>query len=416
MQIPAQTYRPSGSVFRFLILCLLLSAFCATGFGQSRKELEANKKKLEKEIEQTTNQLDKTRKARRNTVAELQLVNSNINKREQLINGLNKELDMTEKEIGKLESKIIRLGNDIETLKKEYARLIVSAHQHRNRYTMLMFLLSSKDFSQAWRRLRYISQYNDYLKKQVVLINEKQVALRSSKEELVSEKENKQQIVVSQQKEKKKLEQEKKNKNRIVAQLKTQENKLRKEIQNKQKRVNQLNDQIKKIIEDEIRRSQEKAQKQGQSSSGKTYALTPEEKALSSNFESNKGKLPWPLLRGTVSGKFGTHPHPVISSVTVTNNGIDILTDKGASARAVFKGQVCNIGSVYGLKFVMIRHGAYITVYANLDQVYVKDGQTVDTKQNIGRVYYDAEQGKTELQFQIWQGTNKLNPELWIAK
>ena len=407
---------------KYLIPVIQVAAFTAflllsgIAYGQDRKTLEANKKKLENEIAQTEKQLDQTRNRRKNTVAELQLVNSNISKREELISGLNKEVNLTNREINNLSSKITRLSNDIETLKEEYAEMIVSSQRHRNQYSLLMFIFASQDFNQAWRRLRYMGQYNDYLKKQVALIKEKQVVLRDSKEKLEEERESKKELVREQQTAKQKLEKEKQNKNRLVSQLKSKENKLRKQMKEQQKKVNQLNAQIQKIIEEEIRRSQEEARKKGESSSGNTYALTPEEKTLSSNFESNKGKLPWPLERGVISGKFGTHPHPVISSVTVTNNGIDILTDKNAPVRAVFSGEVCNVGSVYGLRFVIIRHGAYVTVYANLDQVYVKEGDKVDTKEKIGRVYYDAEEGKSELQFQVWKSTAKQNPEYWIAK
>ncbi|MDE5574528.1 MAG: peptidoglycan DD-metalloendopeptidase family protein [Bacteroidales bacterium] len=397
---------------KFLSVLLLAAGFCYAP-AQDRKTLEANKKKLEQEIEQTNKQLNKTNKQKKATVAELQLVNSNINKRQQLIKGLNQEVTVTEREIGRLQSKINRLSNDIETLKKEYARLLTMARRHHNQYSLLMFIFSSQNFNQAWRRLRYISQYEDYSRKQVAIITEKQEVLASSRKTLEEERSNKKKLVDAQVKAKKELEKEQKSKNQMVAQLKKQEKSLRSKLQTQQKKVNQLNDQIKKKIEAEIRASQQKETQKPSGSS--SFALTPAEKTLSSNFESNKGKLPWPLERGTISGHFGTHPHPVISSLTVTNNGIDILTEKGAVARAVFKGEVCNIESAYGLKFVMVRHGAYMTVYANLDQVYVKKGQTVDVKQKIGRVYYDADENKTELQFQVWKNTTKLNPEVWIA-
>lgn len=398
---------------RFLSVLLLAACF-AYAPAQDRKTLEANKKKLEQEIEQTNKQLNKTSKQKKNTVAELQLVNSNINKRQQLIKGLNQEVTLTEREIGRLQSKINRLSGDIENLKKEYAMLLTMARRHRNQYSLLMFIFSSQNFNQAWRRLRYISQYDDYSRKQVAIITEKQEVLASSRKTLEEERSNKKKLVDAQVQAKKALEKEQKSKNQMVAQLKKQEKSLKSKLQTQQKKVNQLNDQIKKKIEAEIRASQQKETKKP--SSGGSFALTPAEKTLSSNFESNKGKLPWPLERGTISGHFGTHPHPVISSLTVTNNGIDILTEKGAAARAVFKGEVCNIESAYGLKFVMVRHGAYMTVYANLDQVYVKKGQTVDVKQKIGRVYYDADENKTELQFQVWKNTTKLNPEAWIAR
>ncbi len=400
-----------------LLLCALL--LCAAPLrGQDRKTLEANKKKLEQEIEQTSKQLNQTQSKKKATTAQLNLLNSNIDKRKKLINGLNKEVELTNRQINNLENKITRLSRDVENLRAEYAKLIVSSYRHRNRYSSLMFILSSKDFNQAVRRVRYISQYNEYIRKQVNLINEKQAVLKTSRESLEEERAGKQRLVSDQQREKKKLEQEQKEKNRIVAQLKSQEKTLKKKLSDQQKKVNELNAKIKKLIEEEVRRSQAEAQKNGATATANknAYALTPAEKALSGNFESNKGKLPWPLERGTISGRFGTHPHPMVPSVTVTNNGIDILTEKGASARAVFQGEVASIGSVYGLKFVMVRHGGYISVYANLDQVYVKQGQKVETKQKIGRVYYDSEEDKTELQFQLWKGTEKINPEYWIAK
>ncbi|MCM1040809.1 MAG: peptidoglycan DD-metalloendopeptidase family protein [Bacteroides sp.] len=399
-----------------LLCMLLLAASFSHAPAQDRKTLEANKKKLEQEIAQTNKQLSKTSKQKKATVAELQLVNSNINKRQQLIKGLNQEVTLTEREIGRLQSKINRLSTDIENLKKEYAKLLTMAKRHRNQYSLLMFIFSSDNFNQAWRRIRYISQYDDYLKKQVAIITEKQQVLASSRKTLETERNSKQQLVASQVKAKKELEKEQKSKNQMVAQLKKQEKTLRNKLQTQQKKVNQLNDQIKKKIEAEIRASRQKDTQKKPAGANTSFALTPEEKTLSSNFESNKGILPWPLERGTISGHFGTHPHPVISSLTVTNNGIDILTEKGACARAVFKGEVCNIESAYGLKFVMVRHGAYMTVYANLDQVYVKKGQTVNVKDKIGRVYYDADENKTELQFQVWKNTTKLNPESWIAR
>lgn len=404
---------------RHITLLLGVVLLCAAPLrGQDRKTLEANKKKLEQEIAQTSKQLNQTQSKKKATTAQLNLLNSNIDKRKKLINGLNQEVALTNREITKLENKITRLSRDVENLRAEYAKLIVSSYRHRNRYSSLMFILSSRDFNQAVRRIRYISQYNEYIRKQVNLINEKQAVLKTSRESLEEERAGKQRLMSDQQREKKKLEQEQKEKNRIVSQLKSQEKTLKKKLSDQQKKVNELNAKIKKLIEEEVRRSQANAQKNGATATANktAYALTPAEKALSGSFENNKGKLPWPLERGTISGRFGTHPHPMVPSVTVTNNGIDILTEKGASARAVFQGEVASIGSVYGLKFVMVRHGGYISVYANLDQVYVQQGQKVATKQKIGRVYYDGEEDKTELQFQLWKGTEKINPEYWIAK
>ncbi|MDE7338506.1 MAG: hypothetical protein K2M92_04365, partial [Bacteroidales bacterium] len=188
-----------------LLFCAVL--FCIAPLrGQDRKTLEANKKKLEQEIAQTSKQLNQTQSKKKATTAQLNLLNSNIDKRKKLINGLNQEVALANREINKLENTITRLSRDVENLRAEYAKLIVSSYRHRNRYSSLMFILSSRDFNQAVRRIRYISQYNEYIRKQVDLINEKQAVLKTSRESLEEERAGKQRLMRDQQREKKKLE------------------------------------------------------------------------------------------------------------------------------------------------------------------------------------------------------------------
>jgi murein DD-endopeptidase MepM/ murein hydrolase activator NlpD len=200
----------------------------------------------------------------------------------------------------------------------------------------------------------------------------------------------------------------------VLSDLKKQQKRLETDLAKKQKKVRELNTQIQKIIQAEITASQKKAEAAGKPKTT-VYALTPEEKNLSDNFAANKGRLPWPTEKGVISEYFGTHDHPIIKNVKVTNNGINILTERGGSARVVFDGKVTNVGTIYGLKFVMVRHGEYTTVYSNLDNVSVQTGQTVKTKQKIGRIH-TSDDGDTELQFQVWKGTTKMDPTGWVAR
>lgn len=389
--------------------------------AQDKKTLEADKKKIEQEIANTSKLLEQTRKNKRHSLAELELLNKNIQTRTQLIDGLSREVSVTNKRINKLSSDIARHSRDIGNLKNEYAAMLRSSYQHKSQYDKWMFILSSSNFNQAWRRLQYIKQYGDHQRLVVSQIEAKQTALEEKRTELSVQRAEQKQLLSREQQEKNKLQKERNTQDQLVKSLKKEEKTLTAQLQAKQRKRNELNDKIQKIIQEEMRRSNEAAKKtSGTTTSDKTssvsYALTPAEKALSNDFENNRGRLPWPTAKGSISSSFGTHPHPVLKNVTVTNNGIDIMTESQSQVRAVFSGEVVAVGSMYGLHFVLIRHGEYATVYQNLDQVSVKKGDKVTTKQTIGRVATNAQEGKTELQFQVWKGQTKQDPALWLAR
>ena len=206
-----------------------------------------------------------------------------------------------------------------------------------------------------------------------------------------------------------KLENNHREKDRVRATLSTKEKQLRAQLRKKQKEAGKLNRQIKNIIAAEI--------KTKNSSSGKSsYALTPAEKKLSSEFRSNQGKLPWPTPRGFISESYGTHPHPVLKHVMIKNNGINIATAKAGNARAVFKGKVVSVATISNTnKAVIVKHGNWFTVYSNLEEVYVSAGDEVSTKQNIGRIHTNLK-SETEPHFEVWNGKQKQNPYYWIVK
>ena len=400
---------------KYFLWFVIMGMFCSgIAQTQSKKTLESNKKKIEQEIAQTSELLKQTRQNKKSSVKELELLGKNISNRQKIVTGLNKEITNTDIKIRKHSAAVNRLSDDIAKLKSEYARMLQSSYLHRNSYSKIMYVFASENFFQAYRRILYIRQYSDYQKKQVALIEAKQVALNENISALQKEKGIKDKLLKEETIEKEKLQKEQQAKNKVLSDLKKQEKRLVADLEKKQKKVRELNAKIQKIIQAEIAASQKKAESEGKPKTT-VYALTPEEKNLSNNFAANKGRLPWPTEKGTVSEYFGTHDHPVIKNVKVTNNGINILTERGGSARAVFDGKVTNIGIIYGLKFVMVRHGEYTTVYSNLDDVSVQTGQTVKTKQKIGRIH-TSEEGDTELQFQVWKSTTKMDPMGWIAK
>ncbi len=423
--------RFSAIIFIFLVANLFAPSSL---YAQNRKTLEQNKKKLEEEIQYNKKLLQQTQKDKNVSEKQLIILKDQITKREKLITTINREISAVNNDINTTEATIIRLNSEIKSLKAEYAKIVQASFRNRSQYDRLTFIFSSDDFNQAFRRIKYFEQYSAYRKNQVRLIENKEIQLEQTKQTLVTTKQSKSKLLKSEEKEKQQLSAEEKNKNELVNSLKKKEKDLRSTIQKKEKESQKLQSMIQKIIDEEIRKAQEEARKREEArrkqeaAEGKTpttkpttpsktttFALTPEEQKLSDNFGNNKGKLPWPTERGVISGRFGEHEHPALKGVMVNNFGVDIMTNNGANARAVFDGVVSRIFTTpKETKAIIVRHGDYLTVYSNLSSVNVSQGQKISTKQMLGRIATDDD--KTELQFQIWKGTTKMNPEYWISQ
>lgn len=383
-------------------------------FAQSKKELENKKKKLQKEIKQTETLLNETKKNKKLSLNQLVTLNKKISVREQLIQTIQAEIKITEKQIKANKEIITSLENDLQKLKDEYARMIYYAYKNQDAYSRIMFVFSARDFSQAYRRLKYMQQYSYYRQKQAEMIEKTQALLNKKNAELEDKKLQKQQLLGIEEQEKQMLAKEKNEQEKTLTQLLEQEKELLKKIREQEQEQKQLQLAIQRIIEEEIRKSREKAKIEGTKPAEKGLTLTPEAQKLSNTFEANKGKLPWPVAEGIITGKHGEQPHPVLKGITIKNNGVDISTKKEAPVRAVFEGEVTGLATVPGFgKVVMIRHGEYLSVYSNLRDVLVKKGDKIKTKQNIGVVETD-ENGKTEVHFEIWKGSTLMNPETWL--
>jgi len=399
----------------FLLALFFIFLF---SFSQNKKnKLENDKKKIEDEIIYTNNLIDKTNKNKQISINQLVIINNKIKKREQLISFLKNEISSINNKIDFNNKKIKDLSDELSSLKKEYAKMIYYAFKNKNSYDRMMFVFSSKDFNQAYQRMKYFQQYSSYRKLQASLIKSTQEEINNKTDELKTQKEKKIEIQLQEKKEKNTLFQDKNDQNETLKKLKQKEKKLRKDLRNKQKSANKLKKIIENIIAAEMKKVAEMKKSAEKKTSTKTYTSTPEDIELSKTFSSNKGKLPWPTETGIISSTFGEHPHPVLKRIKTKNNGIDILTNEGEKVRAVFDGVVSSVLSIPNLNtVVIIKHGEYLTVYSNLSKVYVERGDRVKTKQNIGIIYTNKSESKSELNFQIWKGQQLQNPAYWIKK
>ena len=427
-----------GWCLSFIVLFFLAlassPAYAQKTKGKSKKQLQNEITTLQKEISNANELLKKTTKDKEMTLNEVSILENKIKQREQLIRAYNEQIDILDEEIDKGQNNIKSLNSDLSKLQKEYAKMIVFANKNRNQYDRLGFIFASEDFNQAFSRLRYIRQFTDARKVKMEQIASTEKQISSEVEASQQAREEQATLLKEEKNQQEALKKEKEELNAQVAKLKKKEGNLQQDIKKKQQQTQKLQKAIDDIIAEEIRKANEEAarkrreEEKKNTNKGKTtttttkttekgMALTPAEKTLSTNFVNNKGKLPWPVERGTISSSYGKHASSVSSKVTVTNNGIDIATTDGAKARAVFDGEVASVTKLTGANtVVIIRHGEYFTVYSNLENVTVKRGDKVKTKQNIGTVHTNKTEGKTELHFELLKEQNRQNPESWLSK
>jgi septal ring factor EnvC (AmiA/AmiB activator) len=421
------------AVYGMLFVCLVL--FHGMLFSQQtnkRDKLQQTKKQLEQEIRYTNDLLETTQKNKQLSVNRVKILRKQIKTREGLIRAINEELNSMEVQLTVEKLQIERMSKQLQELKAEYARMIYHAYRTMNGHNKLMFIFSAKDFNQAYQRLKYYQQYTAYRRTQAAKIVASQRQINQHRQELEDIRGQKLTLMDSQTREKQKLDREKEEKDKAVKEFSTKEKQLLATLKAKQQSAQKLNDEIEKSIYAEIKAAAERNRKKESAekkSSGKTNTdkakvpaapskleLTPVEVQLSSSFSANYGKLPWPCERGFISENFGEHAHPLLKNIKVKNNGVDIMTDQGAPIRAVFGGRVSKVMSFQQLnKVVIIRHGEYLTVYSNLGEVTVREGDEVKAKQIIGKIENSSDDQRPELHFELWKGKTILNPESWLA-
>ena len=387
-----------------ILLSIFIFQFSTCLAADSVKDLQNKQKKLQQEIEQTNKMLKQTKKDETATLNKLQLTQQNIKNQKKLIRTLDNEITALDREMKVLGNTRDSLQRILEGYKRDYAQMIRQTHYARLQQSPLLFLMSSDSFQQLARRARYLQEFAHFRQEQVARIARTQAEIDTQNDLLQANRNDKKQALSKRKREQDNLKRDERKQQTMLTQLKSKEKDLNKQLNQKQKKVAELN----KKIDEMIRKQTEKASK---------TTLTKEQQLIAGGFEANKGRLPWPVERGMISGHYGKQQHPVYSQVMMDNKGIYIQTTAGMKARAVYKGEVTSCFMVGGTYAVIVQHGNYRSVYSNLSKLSVKQGDKVDTKQAIGTIFTDPEQDqKTELYFQIYKDRNILNPELWIAK
>jgi septal ring factor EnvC (AmiA/AmiB activator) len=428
-------------------------------YAENINDLKNKQKQAKEKIELTNKLLNETQTNKKATVSNLNVIKVQINQRQELIENLTSEITLLDQDLDKTEDQKTLLENRLNTLKKEYASLVYHSYFYKNRsaYNQFIFILSSNSFNQIYRRMRYVQEYSQYRKEQSLEIMQVTQQLQAKANELESKKVNKQSAVINKEKETQKLQEDQKSKEKMLSELSKKEKKLREDLKQQQKLVNELNAKIDQLIAREIAIAERKAKAKKEreaaaaaakernkvkssnsnksdasTASGKLYSgtksstvnttitaqdmMTHEESLIAGGFEKNQGRLPWPS-RGVITGHFGIQKHPKFP-IEINNKGIYIQTQQGADAYAVYEGEVTQIFAIPGSNnAIIVKHGNYRTVYANLTNTFVKVGDKVSAKQRLGKIFVDDQQGnKTELYFMVYKNSVLQNPETWLSR
>ncbi|MEN8187153.1 MAG: peptidoglycan DD-metalloendopeptidase family protein [Bacteroidota bacterium] len=411
LQYNKQGINHFGKYFWLFTVLLILST-TSSALAQSRKELEKQRIQLQKEIKEINSLLFQSQKKEKNLLSDLTDLNKRINVRKKLIRTIDQETNELGVEITENKKEIANLAKHLEALKEEYAKMVIQSYKSSTKQNRLMFVLSSENFLQAYKRIQYIKQYADYRAKQGEEIKIETIKLQNLNDLLEEKKQVKVQLIAENKREKDSINREKISQEKLIKKVKRKENQYITLIKKKQRQERAIDAKIEKLIREAIAKSNKKGNVK---SSG--FALTPEAKLTEKGFIANKGKLPAPVQRGVIVRRFGKQKHPTLSGITIESNGLQYATEKGADARVIFDGKVLAIQVLPGKKkAVLVQHGNYISVYKNLDNVTVNKGDVVKTKQNIGKIHTDKTTGKTILAFVLFKEINRQNPEEWIYK
>ena len=378
-----------------------------------QKRLEIEKIDLEKEIVKINALLFTNVSKKKSLLTQVEDLSLKINVRKKLVLVYNDQVNELSKTIIQNEKKLNDLQNELNILKRDYSKMIIKSYKSKSEQSRLMFLFSSKSFLQAYQRFQYMKQYAKYRKQQSQQIISKTEILKSIKKELLQQKDKKLEIIELNRKIQLNFEYEMEEQKRLLLKLKKEERFFKKQIFSKQKKAEIISQQIQELIKEAIAESNRRS---GIKKST-VFNLTPEAKLISENFALNKGKLPWPVIKGVVVQGFGQQPHPIVRTTLIKSNGITLATPNKTIARSIFEGFVMSVLSFKGSNpTVLIQHGNYISSYSNLSEVYVKKGDKVKAKESLGTIFTNPETGRTTLKFSIFEANMPINPKAWIYK
>ncbi len=458
---------------RSSIVLILALFFCSLqpAFAQTRKELENKRKSILTEIKQTNKLLEKTTKEQKTELQRFNMLQSQVQKREELVSTIQNEIKSIDRSVDLNKKETETLQAEIDRLLAEYARILKKTYKLKVSTDPLLLIFSASSLNQALQRWMYVNQIKKMRAAQALVIQEKTLSLREKIKQLENYKREQSKLLAAEVNQKLKLSKELEEKDQLLVSLKKDEQRFKKILDEKEIAQQKVNSEIQRLIAIEIERqkkeaaakalAEEKARKEKAAREAKEREIaaakakespaekpavtankttptkpaepkvvsekvvnkpiaipaTPEITKLSNDFAKNRGSLPWPVQKGTISRRFGRQAHPVLSSISITNNGIDIRTEKASNVRSVFDGVVIGKKLIPGANYmVLVQHGKYYTVYSNLSDVHVKEGQKLKTGEMIGTVASDEDDPYAEVHFEIWNEKTLQDPSAWLKR
>ncbi len=395
---------------KIYIFLFMLSVFQlhAQDYQARQKKLEAQKISLKKEISQINLLIVESKKSSKNLADDLEDLQLKISVRDKLININNSQLNNLTNIINNQNDRIDDLEVNLTNLKNEYEKIIYTSYKKRSTQMKLMFLFASENVNQAFKRFQYFKQYSKYRKKQADKIVQIQKEIENNVDSLVISKSQKERLIEENKDVKKSLTKEKQQQDNLFKGLLKNQKDYAAQINKKEKQAKLIDNEIQKLIRLAIAES-------NKNNNSTNFSLTPEGRLISSNFQANRGRLPWPVKEGVIVRRFGTQPHPVVRTTTINSNGISIATSPNSIAYSVFDGEVLSVyGFSGGNPGVLIRHGKYISNYQNLSSIFVKKGDKINANDEIGVVFTNESNGKTVLKFNIFNELKPENPTIWL--
>ncbi|MDT7828963.1 peptidoglycan DD-metalloendopeptidase family protein [Pricia sp. S334] len=405
---------PCRPHFTFILfLFSFLGSYSVFSQIEEQEVLEAKREQLQKEIEQINHLLFDTKEKRGNVLEQMEALDQKIKVRRRLIAVSNEQSNLLNRKINANVSAISELRAELADLKDDYALMIQKSYQSKIQQSKLMFLLSSDNFFQAFKRFQYIQQYTDFRRQQGEEIVVKTEELTQLNIELSEQRKQKERLIAENRRSQRQMERERSDQQALLGSIRKNETKYAAQIRDKQRQAKEIDQQIERLVREAI--AAENAASGKDDSDPSKFLLTPEAAIVANSFSANKGRLIWPVEKGFKSQGFGVYADAIYPGIKHESNGVVITTDAGAKARAVFRGEVIGILSIPGgNKAVQLKHGNFISTYYNLSTIYVKKGDRVEAKTELGDIYTNRSNGRTRLKFYLHQNTSKLNPEEWV--
>ena len=390
------------------IILLLIVLISSSLSSQTKQDLENQKKQIQQDIKKIELKLKTNSKQKKLIVSNAEDINYKIKLQQNLINNINSQLNLILREIDRNENRFSDLKQRELILKDELSKMLLSAYKKKSNLNKLMFVFSSTSFQQAYKRIQYFKQYANFQNKTLSKIKINSNDIKNVIVVLDSQKINKKLLIDENEEIKRDLSIEYTGLNNLIVEVNKNQKRYSAEIKQKQKLTREIDKKIQRLIEEALAKAKKKDGR---------FELTEEAKLISKNFNANKGKLPSPVIRGSVVLGFGKQPHPIVKTTTIQSNGVRIRTSSDVEARTIFNGEVYSIiKSKNNTYTILIQHGDFFTVYKNLSDIYVKKGDKLKTKDSIGKIATDPLNGQTILSFSIFNKGVPQNPRFWIYK